>query len=274
AAVLQHGALAEDELFLDAFVGPLHSILFALTRTECRAVRLPGQAVLGPRLRLYADMVAAPPGASGAAVEAADIDDAGDALGDVLAQGVTDLLRTHRRLVVSGDGFLNIVPIAALRTRDGTGSEVRPLIEAHVIVRVPSASVFARLRERARDASGEQPGRILAVAAREGPHGERLDGALDEVRGLESRYDGVVARVAAARRATPLDPAELSRFDVVHLAGHAIVDDARPWRSGILLVPAGPQGDAQYLRAARIAGMRIPAHLVVLSSCASGTGQL
>jgi CHAT domain-containing protein len=80
--------------------------------------------------------------------------------------------------------------------------------------------------------------------------------------------------VAGARSATWLDPAELERFDVVHLAGHATVDDEHPWLSGLLLVPAGPQGEAQYLRAARIAEMRLPAHLVVLSSCVSGAGQL
>src|SRR5262249_3109705 len=62
-----------------------------------------------------------------------------------------------------------------------------------------------------------------------------------------------------------------SRYGVVHLAAHAVVDDERPERSAVVLAPGAPDEDGLLL-AREAAGLDLGGAAVVLAACRSSSG--
>jgi CHAT domain-containing protein len=161
-------------------------------------------------------------------------------------------------LVVVADGEVAGVPFAALRdARRG-----RYLVEDHPL------RFAGSLRDAARPprAGAAAPGTALLVAdpafdPAAYPALARLPGAAAEARAIAAAYPGarVLAGPAAGRDA--LERA-LPGAAVVHYAGHAVFDDARPERSALVLAGGGE------LTAARLAELDLGGvRLVVLSAC-------
>ncbi len=279
-AHLQAAVLRPDELLLDAYLGPRTSLLFAVDRDTCLAIRWPAAGELEPRLRRYHELLAA---AARQAPEAGSDPGAwlptARALAELLLGGVAGPLAGARRVLVCPDGALALVPLGELPL-PGAGPQEW--------VRVPSVAILADLRRRAdreaaagtaagaapqttprrapepESASASRPdperARVLAASGGEGTF--PLPGARREVRRLAARYLGVST--------WPRDPADrppdLAAYDLIHLAAHARGDDQRPWRSEIELLPAG---DPTNYTAASVAALRLDARLVVLASCSS-----
>jgi tetratricopeptide (TPR) repeat protein len=262
------GILAERELFLDAYLGPERSVLFAVTRSECRAVLLPSESELRSRILPLYGLLALSPDPAGAESDGTILRAAGARLGDVVLGGVRDLVEQSRLVTYAPDGTLNLVPLVALNP-DGPAANGGP-----AWARVPSATVLAHLRDRA---SGTEPAttdRVLAVAGTTTPSGGRLVGAVREVRHLGARFRGVEVRTldeSAAPGTTAVTAATLAGYGVLHIAAHAGVNDEYPWRSAIRL---GPGGERDRLLAADIAAARLPARLVVLAACDTGGGRV
>ncbi|MCP4573783.1 MAG: CHAT domain-containing protein [bacterium] len=253
---LQRKVLADDEVFLDAYLGPRESVLFAVTGTEIRAVVLPDEKSLTARLRLHHELLATPPAATSTQRSLAVLEVAGERLRRELLEPFVPLL-AGRRVIYAPDGVLNLVPLAALIPR---GDPAVPV----AWVRVPSAAILGRLR------SGDDPGRsargMLAYAAVATPDGRALPGAAREVRRLAHDYRDVDLKLAAA-----VAPEDLAPYALLHLAAHARADDQRPWYSEIVLDPEAPAGR---LRAEQVAQLDLSAHLAVLSACETGTGRV
>lgn len=180
---------------------------------------------------------------------------------DVLIRPVeAQLGGTGRPLRIVADESLAGVPFAALYDhRRG-----RYLVQDHLVRIVPSLSAAEERDERRR-----LPARPLLVADPAFDRGaypgfERLPGAAAEVSAIADLYP-------AARRLSDITAdstgvsAALKSADLVHFAGHAVLDDARPERSYLLL--AG-QGGAGRLTLEKIGGMDLrEVRLVVLSAC-------
>jgi CHAT domain-containing protein len=162
-------------------------------------------------------------------------------------------------LVVIADGEVAGVPFAALYdARRG-----RYLVEDHPL------RLAGSLRDAARPPpAAAAPGPALLVADPAFDPGAypslaRLPGAAAEVRAVAAAYPHarVLAGADAGRGA--LERA-LGTAAVVHYAGHALFDDARPERSALVL--AGGATDA--LTAARVGALDLRhVRLVVLSAC-------
>lgn len=77
-----------------------------------------------------------------------------------------------------------------------------------------------------------------------------------------------------ANRKTVMDP-KLSRYRIVHLATHGVMDLAHPELSGVLLSMVDKNGKEQngYLGLNEIYNLSWPAELVVLSACETGVGK-
>ena len=77
-----------------------------------------------------------------------------------------------------------------------------------------------------------------------------------------------------ANRATLLNP-KLSQFRMIHLATHGVMDLANPELSGVLLSMLDEKGKEQngYIGLSEIYNLDLPADLVVLSACETGTGR-
>lgn len=246
--------LADGDLFLDMHVGFDRSVLFAITRTRMVMVRLPGEPVLSTRIERAIGPI------SNVATDTSVSRAAADALVEIVWPGLESLLRSARRVVVSPAGPLHDVPFALLPARAG-GPPVSTFAE---VVHAPSAAIFVRERERPR---GRGAGAVFAFAGTRNARGERLSGATDEVHWLARRYAGVEAKTSEQLADRDALARRLASAEVLHLAGHSSTPPEQPWLSGLLV---GTRGDADaYLRAAQIARLRLPARLVVLSSCQS-----
>jgi tetratricopeptide (TPR) repeat protein len=250
-ATLQRDVLRPGELFLDYLVAPRGSFLFAISRAEARAIRLPGTAALGEAAQFFHDVLASPAREGEPAAGAL-----GERLGSMLLSPAEPLIERSRTVLVSADGPLHRVPFAALRrTHDSA-----PLGETHAIAFVPSATLFGWLRSRAE----QSPRALLVVAGGRDERGRALAGAEREARWLSGRYDG--AERVHAGRGPALPPKSLARFGQLHFAVHTRVNDQYPWRCEISLGGAA-------VHASEIASLRLGARMAVLSSCESAGGR-
>lgn len=272
---LQTEVLAPSELFLDMYLGPDHSLLFAVTSRECRAVSLPPAGDLEQKVRLYHELLAAPGSWDHQALALA-----GAGIRQLLLGEVVDLVNAADRICVSADGALNLLPFGVLPLSPGG-----LLADDREWVRTPSATILASLRSRSRSfANGDMEPALqtLALAGRTTDAGRAIPGARHEVRQLGRRYHGVEVRFLPARNEVGLSLADLARFDVIHLATHARIDDQRPWNSSIWFGEVAETGvttdrdpataGRAALRAREVAGLRLSSRLAVLSSCESGAG--
>jgi CHAT domain-containing protein len=211
-----------------------------------------------------------------------DPSDSAAAAYDLLLRPLEDALAGQTRLLISPDRFLSFIPFEALLRREGDRSAWA--LERWEIAYVPSATVYAALREDARDrpagsglvalgdpAYGEVPAE--GVVARRIDGIERLEQSGAEVReigrlfpepertlllGRDATLTGL--RAALEGRARPLA--------ALHLACHGEIDEGRPLRSALLL--AG----GERLGLDEVYALRAPSDLAVLSACDSGRGPL
>lgn len=255
---LQTEVLRAGELFIDTFAGSDVSFVFAVTRDVFRAVRLPSGDELKHRLLLYRALLSSAPAVDPARDGTETLERTGTAIGRWILGGLEDLLVSHRRVIISPDGPLNLVPANQLIAAEPGG--------AKEVVVVPSASVLARLRESvvSRASSGS---RILALVGERRSDGTPLPGARRETGWLTRRFKG-----AERHRGAGFDLGTVAgEYDILHVAAHTTVYDQRPWHSGIHL-GEGP-ADQLDIRASEIVGRRVPVQLVVLAGCESAGGR-
>jgi tetratricopeptide (TPR) repeat protein len=252
-------ALRDGELLVDLVATADTTIAFVLTSARLEARLLPGTSPLG---RLHDAWREATLGrADDATVRSGLKRLSGELLGPIALA-----FRGARRVIVTGGGPLALWPWAALTVPGEAG----PLCESRELTMAPSATVFAALRGRG---GGGRPAGMLAVGRTTDAGGRDLPGAQRELQALGSTYAGVEVRVNRGERAVADLTTDLGRWDVLHFAAHAEAQAGTPWRAGFLLGTGG--GDDAYLRASRIAEMRLRADLAVLSGCQSaGTATL
>lgn len=196
-----------------------------------------------------------------------------------------------RRMLVVADGSLNYVPFAALPASSG-----EPLITAHEVVYLPSASVLASLRASSRPVSLDAAAAVFAdpVFSRNDP---RFAGAHETApaasRGAES---GTYARLRFSRREadavaasmpkawtaldfsaakTALLSRNLRQYRILHFATHGSLNTEHPELSGLVLSLVDRDGKAVdgFLRLHEIYNLDLDADLVVLSACETALGR-
>lgn len=186
------------------------------------------------------------------------------------------------RLVIVPDGVLWEVPFQALVTRAG-----RFVIEETAVSYAPSLTVLREMVSRRRRSAA--PGALLGLgnpalggrggAARFAHPDDRLSPlpeAEREVSTLAELYGAAASRVLigpSAREETV--KAEAGRFRVLHFATHAVVDNAAPMYSRLVLAQdrAGEDEDG-LLEAWELMKLDLAADLVVLSACETGRGRV
>ncbi|HEY2854566.1 MAG TPA: CHAT domain-containing protein [Gemmatimonadaceae bacterium] len=184
---------------------------------------------------------------------------------DLLIRPVDDVLaKGNAPVVIVADGEIDAAPFAAMRASDGS-----------YLIDHRQLTFLSSLRDARQERSLATPVATAhalligdpAFAATELQSPPRLPGARSEVDTIAQLYDSasVLEDVDATRDAVLQ---ALNSASVVHFAGHAIFDDARPARSFLLLAESGEVADESNLTAEQIASLDLRRlQLVVLSAC-------
>jgi CHAT domain-containing protein len=259
------GLLAEDEALLSFVVAsrrnPDHrptrdgSWVWVITREGVRIHPIPDREALRPLVSLFLGLI-----------ERRDEARSSPRLyRELLAQAVSGLPPRVGRLIVVADGPLHRLPLGALRAT----ADAEPLASRYVISQAPSAALWARWR-----AAPAVLAPAALVLADPPQHLGPLPHARREARAIGRRLGARASVHAGAAAAEPiLKDGGLSRFDVLHFAAHAVVDEEHPERSAVLLAPGGAVEDG-LLQAREIVGLDLRGDLVFLSACRSGGGAL
>ncbi len=281
-------ALGPDEALFSFQIAPWEDIrgdfvggswVIAISRAGTRVYRLPGRGELRSAVRLFNGTFEPRNGAEAAP--------AAGLYRQLLERPLRELPPDIRRLVLIPDDALHQLPFAALRA----SSHSPPLAERFELAEVPSATLWLSWRQR-RPAAAPVPALVLAdppmpgtgpqvAAARERgavfASGIRL-GPLPFAR-RESRAvvgnlgGGSVRRLGEDASEAFLKTAPLQEFGVLHFATHAVTDETRPERSGVMLAPGAANQDG-LLQIREIVDLHLDGRVVVLSACSSNTGAL
>jgi len=173
-----------------------------------------------------------------------------------------------QRLYILPDGILHHLPFEALIAPDTAPA---CLLELTEIVYANSATLLLRPaagREVAAAAVFADPTVPVTAGAELGA----LPFARDEAQRIAARLPGTRLYLGADASEDRFFT-ELGRAPIVHVAGHALVDDEHPAFSGIALAP-GADGSDGWVRAHEVLGRSCRAELTVLSACETGGGRL
>lgn len=188
------------------------------------------------------------------------------------------IIEGHGSLLIISDGPLNYVPFESI-PRSASKSDMRPkyMIDSH---QISYAYSYTSLQATAA-AALDFPLGLMALAPdfersssadARGSDWNPIPGARREVEQVSTLFPEKEVRTSAANFEWFL--ANKGRHQVIHLATHAYVDEAEPFKSGLLL-DAGPEAGRQgVLHVEDLYSMSIPAELVVLSACNTGFGKV
>ncbi|HEX8843660.1 MAG TPA: tetratricopeptide repeat protein [Pyrinomonadaceae bacterium] len=208
---------------------------------------------------------------------------------NLLLRPAASQLRKETALIIAPDGPLWELPFQALRS-----SPDRYVVEDHAVSYAPSLTVLREMMKdrsrRAKDEAGAptllafgnpalsgQPGKLVKSVWRGEelaplPEAERQVKELGRLYGLKQSkvYTGGEASEGRVK-------SEAGKYRIVHLAAHAVLNDANPMYSQIILSQVergtGDEDDG-LLEAWEITKLDLNADMVVLSACETGRGRV
>jgi CHAT domain-containing protein len=188
------------------------------------------------------------------------------------------------RLVIVPDGVLHRLPFETLRaTRDA-----EPLVQRFEISYIPSANLWLRwkgidpvatrggvlaLVDPELPMTGEATEQRVAGNWIAGLRGGPLPYAMEEARALSRHAGHGKLRTGAEANEDFLKKSDLNIYGALHFGTHAVVDEARPDRSAIVLAPGSPEEDG-LLQMREIVELDLDGKLVILAGCRSARGEL
>jgi CHAT domain-containing protein len=198
------------------------------------------------------------------------------------------------RLTIVPDGYLHLVPFDALISPSGT-----LVAETAVTAYAPSAVSDFLLRTRPEAqvsraflgvggavynraetkpfllAKANKRGGYLGIDLSKLPN---LPGSQDEVTSaakiLQAKSEAAILQTGDGATARAFTHAPLAKFQVIHLAIHAVADQEDPSRAALIFPPDPQHQDDGLLEPSGIASLHLEAEVVVLSACNTAVGPL
>lgn len=201
---------------------------------------------------------------------------------DLLLKPAEQQLKGKTSLCIVPDGILWDLPFQALESRDG-----HYLIEDYAISYAPSLSVLREMSDGKRADGVSQtliafgnptmPSEIVANI-KTTYRGETLDPLPDaevEVGALKNIWGPSSSRVLVGAKASKnVFRSEASKYNIIHLATHGILDDTSPMYSRLVMARTeNDPNDDGLLEAREIMRLDLHADLVVLSACQTARGR-
>lgn len=274
-----HSLLSPRTAFLEYVITESKTYLLVLTKSDngSPVLRVYPLGVLpsdiAKRTRAFRDVIT---------TQSAFADDA-RSLYDVLLKPAEEQLKGKTTLCIVPDGILWELPFQALEPRNG-----RYLLEDYAISYAPSLSVLKEMSGRKTDERA--PASLLAFGNPTVPaeiaanikttyRGENLGPLPDaemEVDALKGIWGGSSSRVLIGPNARKnVFRQEASKYKIIHLATHGILDDTSPMYSRLLMARVeNDASDDGLLEAREIVQLNLNADLVVLSACQTARGRV
>jgi len=274
---IQKHLLDDNTLLLVYALGEEHSFLWTVSPRSVTAYTLPGREAVEAVAR---QLLEALPQASSEAQASGQR--AAKALSNLVLAPAAERIASFHRLLVVGDGALQLVPFAVLpdpAPREKAAGRDRLLVEGHELVNLPSASVLSLLRSR--EPKARKPLEELKVAVIADPvfraDDPRVQGAhppavppplpaelsrsardvgidqLDRLPFTREEGEAILSLVkkekGAAFQAFDFDATrdllasgKLRDYHVLHIATHSLLDSRQPELSGIAFSMVDPTG--------------------------------
>jgi CHAT domain-containing protein len=286
--------LDTDSVVLEYALGESRSYLWVVSPHDVQAFTLPPRNQIETLARRVHEQLAQAPAASRSRVRPATDDQR--ALHRMLVEPAASVL-TGKRLVLVLPGALSMVPFGVLPDASGI-----PLIAAHEVVQVPSATTLAAMRSltagRLRaaktaavfadpifDPQDPRVGRVTTTVSRENsPSTPRFAGLpltrlpfsrseAKEIAALAPESVTVFLGFDATRERAVGEA--LSDYRYVHFATHGVVNQTLPSLSSVVLSLVDRAGRPRdgFVMLPDVYGMTLNAEVVVLSGCQTALGK-
>lgn len=262
-------SLGPSEVLLEYVLDDPYSYCLVLRRDSSRVARLSGKQTIAPLVTAYLKAVRAKQSSR----------DSGRRLYDLLLGPVLEL--GEEQLIIVRDGQLHLLPFDALLDSDG-----KYIVEGRRVIYSPSATTLflqRTIRQRREQVAG-----VLAVGDvpydRSGLKQQAITRGhtFNELLNLpSSKGEALIATAAFPNpssilllgdNATETAAKKAADRTIVHLAVHAIANEARPERSALVLLSDAAHDEDGFLQASEVVQLRLSADLVVLSACDTAVG--
>ena len=271
--------LSKTELLLSFHLGRTESYMWAVTAGSLTMNRL------APSDEIRASVDAFRSAVREGRPEVARI---GEQLYRQLFGKLSPMEAARRDWIISADDALFEAPLAALVTEQK--GRLRYLIEHHSLRLVPGAWSLDEGHDRpagawlgvgdpiynTADARWRTPGRYLGRFPNAGANGQlsRLAASAQEIQSSAQSW-GSPATVLTGADATleNFEAAAARHPSVIHLATHVLTPTDRPAQA-LIAFGLNRAGEPQFLTTSDVSAMRVPDALVVMTGCATGTGEI
>jgi CHAT domain-containing protein len=203
--------------------------------------------------------------------DAADVTEESTSLYEILIRPTELLLNSEKQLCIVADDVLSGLPFAALKSP----RTHRYLVQDYVISTAPSATLFVRCTDWAKQKSSASSERVLSVGDPEFDRSKhnlnRLPYAGREAKAIAELYPSRTILIGSQANEMAVSAA-MTHSEVINLATHYLTDPRSPMLSKLVLSndSASPHGIATdgELHGYELYGMKLPiTKLVVLSGC-------
>jgi CHAT domain-containing protein/Tfp pilus assembly protein PilF len=269
---------------LEYFLGTESSFLFVVKRDSLSCYRLPpAREIAGLVTRLRQGLEVRERRRLGGYMSAAQ------RLYELLVAPAASSLANVTNLIIAPDRALHLLPFEVLLTNEGAlaGGSLQALpflVQRYAVTYVPSATALASLRDNPQDRRGRGGETLRFVAFADPPLDATslpsrlppLPGARREVLEIASQYRADEAMVflgADASEENVKTGGHLQQASRIHFATHAIVDEALPELTALVLAARPDSGEDGFLHAYELFDLKLGADVVVLSGCDTGLGR-
>jgi CHAT domain-containing protein/Tfp pilus assembly protein PilF len=275
-------------VILEYSVGDSSSCLWIITRSGYDIFKLPARKKLQEQIETIRFALLDPSqGISEFFTQA------GSSLYNELIKPAEPYLSKGSKLIIIPDGVLNYLPFEVLLTENkkpdtkASYSDVTFLLKKYPVSYAQSASVLKTLISQ-HDNTGEKAAKSENLLAFGDPlYGDslfnakakypRLEYSGKEIENIASFFKAGSSNVYLRDKATEENlkqKNDLDKFNYIHFATHAFLNEEKPDLSSLVLTSEKNSGEDGFLQAAEIFNLKLNADLVVLSACQTGLGKL
>jgi len=286
------GGLDGETAILEYFIGEKKSYLLFITQKSCEIFALPPRRSIEESIKAYLKYVSSPPEKHFNGLLAAR-----RIFKEFLFPLGQDSRNDVSRLIIIPDGILHYLPFEALAI-SGNENSAEYLIDKYQVSYAPSVTALMLLKtaidglepDRGLMAFGNPASERHKIAPAAEGSGRREAGddlspeavlsplpyAKREIRSISKYFpkDRRLVYLGTEANEDNLKARTREKYQIIHFAGHSLLDEAHPLRSALILEPGRDGANDGIFQVRELYDVKLTANLVILSACQTGMGLL